>query len=402
MDGLRTVFLESILSNDSVQTLFDRVYAFMKLPLICFDVSFAVVAYAFPRPYSYTHWEDIVAYGRASEKTIVENEYLTYQEFMYKKGSSSYFDSGTCAGFPQACGPVMQDGRLIAYCGIMIEDAGINEAIEANDLLSQVISVLLRPGRSEEGSTCVEAIAERALLGDSLSLESAAKLCASYPPPYVFVTLCSSGKSGVSTLEYVCSALCADKKRVIGCSSDGQYIYLLYYGLHPSSGLPVIMAALGDILRKHPFDIGVSDCFDNPSEISGGKIQSMLALSVGRASAQKLTLFQEHYAEILGYCAIEYFGRNVCRLPEIDLLAATDARRGTEVLKTLEAYLRGFRRHTTAAAALCLHKNTVSKRIQRIEESIGVDLSDSKTADRLSLGLIMHRLLESIAEKERL
>ncbi len=120
LDG---ILLDSLLCGDSVQQLFDRVYDFLKLPLICFDTTFHLVAYAFPRPFYYPNWEYIVEHGGASESDILGYNYLEYQERMYKNGRSLYFDTGTCDGFPQACGPVLSDGRLVAYCGIMIEDA---------------------------------------------------------------------------------------------------------------------------------------------------------------------------------------------------------------------------------------------------------------------------------------
>ena len=87
--------------------------------------------------------EQIVELGGASESDILGYNYLEYQEQMYKNGRSLCFDSGTCEGYPQACGPVLADGRLVAYCGIMIEDAIKDEALRANDLLSRTVAKLI-------------------------------------------------------------------------------------------------------------------------------------------------------------------------------------------------------------------------------------------------------------------
>ena len=111
-ERLESVLLDAILSGGSLQELFDRVYECIKLPLVCFDTTFHVLAYAFPRPFYYSHWEDMAERGNAAESAIIGYNYLEYQEKMYEHGRSQLFDSGTCEGYPQACGPVMADGRL--------------------------------------------------------------------------------------------------------------------------------------------------------------------------------------------------------------------------------------------------------------------------------------------------
>ena len=47
----KDVLLTSVLAQVSVQELFARVYDLVELPMICFDVSFHLIAYAFPRPF---------------------------------------------------------------------------------------------------------------------------------------------------------------------------------------------------------------------------------------------------------------------------------------------------------------------------------------------------------------
>ena len=68
LDG---ILLDGLLCGDSVQQLFDRVYKHLQLPLICFDTTFRLVAYAFPRPFYYPNWEQIVELGGASESDIL-------------------------------------------------------------------------------------------------------------------------------------------------------------------------------------------------------------------------------------------------------------------------------------------------------------------------------------------
>ena len=141
-ERLESVLLDAILSGGSLQELFDRVYECIALPLVCFDTTIHMLAYAFPRPFYYSHWEDMAERGSAAESAIIGYNYLESQEKMYEHGRSLCFDTGTCEGYPQACGPVMADGRLAAYCGIMIEDCRREDALRANDLIARAAARL--------------------------------------------------------------------------------------------------------------------------------------------------------------------------------------------------------------------------------------------------------------------
>jgi DNA-binding PucR family transcriptional regulator len=61
-----------------------------------------------------------------------------------------------------------------------------------------------------------------------------------------------------------------------------------------------------------------------------------------------------------------------------------DRRRRTQLVQTLEQYLRDRRSIVTTARALYVHPNTLRQRLERIETLTGLDLA---TEDLLSLEL---------------
>jgi len=65
-------------------------------------------------------------------------------------------------------------------------------------------------------------------------------------------------------------------------------------------------------------------------------------------------------------------------------LADYDRERRTQLLDTLERYLRDRRSIATTARALYVHPNTLRQRLNRIEELSGLDLANE---DLLSLEL---------------
>jgi DNA-binding PucR family transcriptional regulator len=61
-----------------------------------------------------------------------------------------------------------------------------------------------------------------------------------------------------------------------------------------------------------------------------------------------------------------------------------DRRRRSQLVVTLEQYLRDRRSHATTARALYIHPNTLRQRLERIEKLSGLDLG---AEDLLSLEL---------------
>lgn len=193
-DKLNSVLLDAVLRRVGLNELYAGVSTCTGLPLICFDTSFRLVAHAFKRPFYFNHWEDIVQHGGADEDAVLGNNYLVDQEKMYKNRKSLCFDSGNSSGYPQACGPVLIGDRLVAYCGIMIEDCDVEDALRANDLLAEATAVLLRETSLDVGQP---ELAEKLLIENELGGEAARKFASAFPPPYAFIMI-SVQDSGVS------------------------------------------------------------------------------------------------------------------------------------------------------------------------------------------------------------
>ena len=71
--------------------------------------------------------------------------------------------------------------------------------------------------------------------------------------------------------------------------------------------------------------------------------------------------------------------------PEVTRLAEYDAVHHTEFARTLEVWLAKERSQAKTAAALHLHRNTLTYRLQRIRELLECDLEDDDTRLHLLL-----------------
>lgn len=388
-DKLNSVLLDAVLRRVGLNELYAGVSACIGLPLICFDTSFRLVAHAFKRPFYFNHWEYIAQHGGADEDAVLGNNYLVDQEKMYKNRKSLCFDSGNSSGYPQACGPVLIGDRLVAYCGIMIEDCDVEDALRANDLLAEATAVLLRETSLDVGQP---ELAEKLLIENELGGEAARKFASAFPPPYAFIMI-SVQDSGVSTLEYIRGILCAPGKQRIGCRGAEKQLYMLQYGLSRGEDFSELQSITG----SYGLACGVSDTFSDLAEISERRAQAMLSLTVGSGG---FSTFRGSYAEIAECCAAEFYGPYASKLRSIEELAGDDQAVDSDYVKTLECYLRSFKRHSAVAEELGLHRNTVINRIKRIEGILDMDISAGGCISKLLVGIDMHGLSAGDGEAE--
>lgn len=388
-DKLNSVLLDAVLRRVGLNELYAGVSVCIGLPLICFDTSFRLVAHAFKRPFYFNHWEDIAQHGGADEDAVLGNNYLVDQEKMYKNRKSLCFDSGNSSGYPQACGPVLIGDRLVAYCGIMIEDCDVEDALRANDLLAEATAVLLRETSLDVGQP---ELAEKLLIENELGGEAARKFASAFPPPYAFIMI-SVQDSGVSTLEYIRGILCAPGKQRIGCRGAEKQLYMLQYGLARGEDFSELQSITG----SYGLACGVSDTFSDLAEISERRAQAMLSLTVGSGG---FSTFRGSYAEIAECCAAEFYGPYASKLRSIEELAGDDQAVDSDYVKTLECYLRSFKRHSAVSEKLGLHRNTVINRIKRIEGILNMDISAGGSLSKLLLGIDMHGLSAGDGEAE--
>ena len=69
-----------------------------------------------------------------------------------------------------------------------------------------------------------------------------------------------------------------------------------------------------------------------------------------------------------------------------------DEQNDGDMARTLETYFSYLGNLARAAGALHLHRNSLSYRLRRIEELLGVSLEDAEACFRIQLALKLHRL----------
>jgi len=146
-----------------------------------------------------------------------------------------------------------------------------------------------------------------------------------------------------------------------------------------SRAVTEMAAAVAARLNAERVEVGVSAAATGSASVPRAASQARLALNhAGRESApSRVVVFED-----LGrrYQVLDSLGdEQLCELREaiVGRIRAADREAGSALLATLESYLRLGGSVSEAAAELYVHRNTLRKRLRRIEDLLGIDLESS-------------------------
>lgn len=148
-----------------------------------------------------------------------------------------------------------------------------------------------------------------------------------------------------------------------------------------------------------PVFVGLSSTCLGESALAAGFAEARLAL-IGARVLEETSRIAHHedlgpYKYLLRLSA-DQTGRDAHRAA-IAKLAAYDQRRSSQLVRTLEEYLRNRGSISATATALYVHQNTLRQRLQRIEELTDMDL---RSRDSLALDIAIRlAALEQAAER---
>ena len=150
---------------------------------------------------------------------------------------------------------------------------------------------------------------------------------------------------------------------------------------------------LETLLRKEGLVAGISRPLRHLKEFSIFNLQSEKALELGLLLRPKTAL--HFYDNMVVFHALEYCSSQIDAITLVHsatyTLAEYDREHQTNLLESLEAYLRCNMSVPDAANMLSIHRNTMTYRINKIRELVDVDLDNSETAFHL---LFSYHVLE--------
>lgn len=304
--------------------------------------------------------------------------------------------------------PVIVDQAIVAYIWIIAEERPLTQLDELAISHAATVAALIlfkeqavQQARDEQQGELID----RLLSGEVDAHALAAKaqqlqFRLDRPQQVVLLQQTTSRGPGVADelMESVARWLRGEPKRPLVALRRSQLILLLESD-RPADGRALAARLVTDLL--HPGQqllAGVGDparpLLEAPGGIRRSYDEAREALQVGRL------LGQAHGVACFGDLGLLHWlyhlppGRwdGNAYLGQIRALAAYDARRGTDLVGTLQAYLERGAVLVETAQALFIHRNTLLHRLERIQQVCGVDLRDPLCRLNLHVAVLGYRL----------
>ena len=135
---------------------------------------------------------------------------------------------------------------------------------------------------------------------------------------------------------------------------------------------------LQKLLKSQNSRCGISYPLDDLLQLPNYYEQALCALEFGSKEAGAINRCEDY--------VLEYLRNRFQRVMDVDVMSPVleqlkkhDTENGTDYYETLRVYLLCERDQTLAAKVLCIHRNSLVYRVNRLKEMIDADLDDSDT-----------------------
>ncbi|MFJ4688095.1 helix-turn-helix domain-containing protein [Streptomyces sp. NPDC091377] len=276
--------------------------------------------------------------------------------------------------------------------------AGEREPQAALQALAQAVSVLLRmragataaegPGRDE---LLAELIADTPRSMDRLALR-ARRFGVDLEEPHVVLVL--RAENGPQGRALVWSSSYAHRHAGLK-TADGDLIVLVLPGTDASHAARAAATALGEAIG-HPVTAGAAGPVTDPRAVHGCHAEARRCLDALTALGGTGAAASPRDLGFLGLLLADHPDTSAFIAGTIGEVLEYDVRHDTELAPTLEAYFAAGGSPRRAAEGLHVHPNTVSRRLERINDLLGPAWQEPVQALEVQLALRLRRTLHAL------
>lgn len=171
---------------------------------------------------------------------------------------------------------------------------------------------------------------------------------------------------------YLCRTLNGSSQFIYASPCNGHIIILLNISGAKEDDL---LHLLGQWFQKSRYHAGISFPFKELLHIPGSYNQASIALEHGELQAGSLYPIRAAALPYIMHTLNAYVTPDIVH-PALGKLAAYDARHNTAYMDTLKAFLENERSPVKTARQLHIHRNTLTQRLNRLQEQFSLDLED--------------------------
>ena len=161
---------------------------------------------------------------------------------------------------------------------------------------------------------------------------------------------------------------------ISGFLFNNQFVMVINWALCSKESL---LGDLHRLLEMQNARCGLSYLFTDVLALQQYYQQAICALEFGNAEKGSVNFCENHALDYMRTCFHEALEINITS-PILDQLKLHDKENGTDYYNTLKVYLMCERDQTLAAKVLCIHRNSLVYRVNRLKEMVSVDLDNAE------------------------
>ena len=393
MDEMKADRIFHILSGcRTLHSLIETAGAHMNNPLILADLSLRILAVTPDGSISDPRWQAL-----CDERVMPENlvNLALYQDSLKTMTPVLSTDS---TGLPIVRCAVAQDGRLTAcLLSPCYHGTPTQHELDLYQLIADLASLRIRaagPAAEDRPERLIAALLNGTITDEQLIRDRCRAAGWQLSAPYRVFTIRGAE---LAEMEHGEGYLKQTRRvRQLQERFPGAVVFLYGEQVKLLSGAGVdtvseriFMEEIDGFLEQNGLIAGVSQPAGTFSVIADRHRQAMKALQLGTLLMGPGPLY--HYDRYSIYHALELCADRIDLLElcheAVLKLERYDRLHNTAYLGTLHAYLAGGMNARETAEALYIHRNTLSKRLEKIHDLITVDLSDRETVFHLMFSL---------------
>lgn len=373
------VFFEA-LKLDDIDALVSAAWNYFNLPVLLTDENYKLIAQYPHRTIGEPIWDTLFTRKVLPRQTIerYQTEYLQGIERHY---SPFYADSGLVAHCPRIFAEVYDGDQIFGHVAVFL----FSEPLQDNDLPAVAVFVdalkmLMVPRKNRTH------LSLSTYLRDLLDPDTAPQirtlaqrgLEASLPGAFsVMATPAGRTASQTSFASMIVSQLSSIYRSTVSTVYRGTVVTLFGMMNGTDGGYTDKEAAFFSRVVGHlapaKSHSGLSPSFADLSQVPGRYVQ---AYATARTARAPFDFFDRLYPAPLFWLVSEQAGGSLFLHPLLQQLQSLDARYKTDYFHTLHIYCKTLRDKDETARQLCIHRNTLLYRLNRIRERFGMDLED--------------------------
>lgn len=386
--------LEGILEKKTLKEMLRISFRYLKNPIMITDSRYRLVELYPDKKLNEPVWDSIREKGYADQELMNQIESDHTKDEVLKRSFPFFITWGFAANFPRIGGKISDGRRFYGVIGVL-ETYGAFRPIDLDlvDCLCQVVQRFLQntnpPTDDAESykNTLLSNLVDGALTQSEDVVEAFRIGGIKWRPPYRIISIpVDLNQMSLMTLKRLQEEILQSMHHVQTTLHKSNLVLLMHQDEKEQG------KKLESLLGRYQLECGVSNGFSDLTQSKVHYEQSALACQYGVGNERScLHFFEDHYEKHFFRTIRSSVDAGLFYHPSLSALIQYDQEHQSNFVETLYWYLVYYKNLNHVAQQLHVHRNTLTYRLSKIEDLLGISLDDNATCRHLHLSLLIEK-----------